>query len=261
MKIQEIIQIIEAYAPRELQADFDNSGLICGDVEQEVTSILLCIDVTEDVVREAIQKGHNLIISHHPLIFKGLKQITPSTYVERSIILAVKNEIAIYAAHTNMDVIAQGVSGRMADKLCLTDQEILQQEGETPYPYGYGIIGTLDSPVDPIFFLQHVKETFHCKGIRYTNPSKRQIQRVAVCGGAGASFLPTAILKKADLYITGDLKYHDFFLTENRIILADIGHYESEQFTKDIFYELVTKKMPKFAVQFYDINTNPINYL
>lgn len=261
MKIQEIIQIIEAYAPRELQADFDNSGLICGNVEQEVSSILLCIDVTEDVVREAVQKGHNLIISHHPLIFKGLKQITPSTYVERSIILAVKNEIAIYAAHTNMDVVARGVSGRMADKLSLKNQEILQPEGETPYPHGYGIIGTLDTPVAPLSFLQHVKETFHCKTIRYTTPPDQQVQRVAVCGGAGASFLQKAIQKRADIYITGDFKYHDFFLTENRIILADIGHYESEQFTKDIFYELVTKKMPKFAVQFSDINTNPINYL
>ena len=261
MYIKEIISLIEAYAPLKLQASFDNSGLLCGDSERELTSILLCIDVTEEVVKEAIDKGHNLIISHHPLIFSGLKHITPTTYVERCVIDAIKHDITIYAAHTNMDVVANGVSGRMADKLDLHHRQILQPEGDPVDGNGFGIIGELQQPVESMAFLQQVKEIFRCDRLRYTTPHTPFIQRVAVCGGAGASFFKQALAGQSDIYISGDFKYHDFFLTENRIMIADIGHYESEQFTKEIFYEILTKKISKFAVQFSEINTNPIKYL
>ena len=261
MYIKEIISLIEAYAPLKLQASFDNSGLLCGDSERELTSILLCIDVTEEVVKEAIDKGHNLIISHHPLIFSGLKHITPTTYVERCVIDAIKHDITIYAAHTNMDVVANRVSGRMADKLDLHHRQILQPEGDPVDGNGFGIIGELQQPVESMAFLQQVKEIFRCDRLRYTTPHTSSIQRVAVCGGAGASFFKQALAGQADIYISGDFKYHDFFLTENRIMIADIGHYESEQFTKEIFYEILTKKISKFAVQFSEINTNPIKYL
>lgn len=261
MYIKEIISLIEDYAPLKLQASFDNSGLLCGDPERELTSILLCIDVTEEVIKEAIDKGHNLIISHHPLIFGGLKHITPATYVERCVIHAIKHDITIYAAHTNMDVVANGVSGRMADKLNLQHRQILQPEGDPMAGNGFGIIGELQQPVESITFLQQVKEIFRCDRLRYTTPHTSSIQRVAVCGGAGASFFKQALAGQADIYISGDFKYHDFFLTENRIMIADIGHYESEQFTKEIFYEILTKKISKFAVQFSEINTNPIKYL
>ena len=261
MYIKEIISLIEDYAPLKLQASFDNSGLLCGDPERELTSILLCIDVTEEVVKEAIDKGHNLIISHHPLIFSGLKHITPATYVERCVIDAIKHDITIYAAHTNMDVVANGVSGRMADKLDLYHRQILQPEGDPMDGNGFGIIGELQQPVESMAFLQQVKEIFRCDRLRYTTPHTPFIQRVAVCGGAGASFFKQALAGQADIYISGDFKYHDFFLTENRIMIADIGHYESEQFTKEIFYEILTKKISKFAVQFSEINTNPIKYL
>ena len=261
MYIKEIISLIEDYAPLKLQASFDNSGLLCGDPERELTSILLCIDVTEEVVKEAIDKGHNLIISHHPLIFSGLKHITPATYVERCVIDAIKHDITIYAAHTNMDVVANGVSGRMADKLDLYHRQILQPEGDPVDGNGFGIIGELQQPVESMAFLQQVKEIFRCDRLRYTTPHTSSIQRVAVCGGAGASFFKQALAGQADIYISGDFKYHDFFLTENRIMIADIGHYESEQFTKEIFYEILTKKISKFAVQFSEINTNPIKYL
>ena len=261
MYIKEIISLIEDYAPLKLQASFDNSGLLCGDPERELTSILLCIDVTEEVVKEAIDKGHNLIISHHPLIFSGLKHITPATYVERCVIDAIKHDITIYAAHTNMDVVANGVSGRMADKLDLYHRQVLQPEGDPMAGNGFGIIGKLQQPVESITFLQQVKEIFRCDRLRYTAPHTPSIQRVAVCGGAGASFFKQALTGRADIYISGDFKYHDFFLTENRIMIADIGHYESEQFTKEIFYEILTKKISKFAVQFSEINTNPIKYL
>ena len=261
MYIKEIISLIEDYAPLKLQASFDNSGLLCGNPERELTSILLCIDVTEEVIKEAIDKGHNLIISHHPLIFSGLKHITPATYVERCVIDAIKHDITIYAAHTNMDVVSNGVSGRMADKLDLYHRQILQPEGDPMDGNGFGIIGELQQPVESMAFLQQVKEIFRCDRLRYTTPHTPFIQRVAVCGGAGASFFKQALAGQADIYISGDFKYHDFFLTENRIMIADIGHYESEQFTKEIFYEILTKKISKFAVQFSEINTNPIKYL
>jgi len=261
MRIKEIISFIEEYAPLKLQASFDNSGLLCGDPEQELTSILLCIDITEEVIHEAVTQGHNLIISHHPLIFGGLKHITPATYVERCVIHAIKHNIAIYASHTNMDIVANGVSGRMADKLNLTNRQILQPEGDPLAGNGFGIIGELQHPADSMTFLQQVKKIFQCDRLRYTTPHRTSIQRVAVCGGAGASFFNQAVAKHADVYISGDFKYHDFFLAENRIFIADIGHYESEQFTKEIFYEILTKKISKFAVQFSEINTNPIKYL
>ena len=261
MYIKEIISLIEDYAPLKFQASFDNSGLLCGNPERELTSILLCIDVTEEVIKEAIDKGHNLIISHHPLIFSGLKHITPATYVERCVIDAIKHDITIYAAHTNMDVVSNGVSGRMADKLDLYHRQILQPEGDPMDGNGFGIIGELQQPVESMAFLQQVKEIFRCDRLRYTTPHTPFMQRVAVCGGAGASFFKQALAGQADIYISGDFKYHDFFLTENRIMIADIGHYESEQFTKEIFYEILTKKISKFAVQFSEINTNPIKYL
>ena len=261
MYIKEIISLIEEYAPLKFQASFDNSGLLCGNPERELTSILLCIDVTEEVIKEAIDKGHNLIISHHPLIFSGLKHITPATYVERCVIDAIKHDITIYAAHTNMDVVANGVSGRMADKLDLYHRQILQPEGDPMDGNGFGIIGELQQPVESMAFLQQVKEIFRCDRLRYTTPHTPFMQRVAVCGGAGASFFKQALAGQADIYISGDFKYHDFFLTENRIMIADIGHYESEQFTKEIFYEILTKKISKFVVQFSEINTNPIKYL
>ena len=261
MYIKEIISLIEDYAPLKFQASFDNSGLLCGNPERELTSILLCIDVTEEVIKEAIDKGHNLIISHHPLIFSGLKHITPATYVERCVIDAIKHDITIYAAHTNMDVVSNGVSGRMADKLDLYHRQILQPEGDPMDGNGFGIIGELQQPVESMAFLQQVKEIFRCDRLRYTTPHTPFIQRVAVCGGAGASFFKQTLARQADIYISGDFKYHDFFLTENRIMIADIGHYESEQFTKEIFYEILTKKISKFAVQFSEINTNPIKYL
>ncbi|MDR2413770.1 MAG: Nif3-like dinuclear metal center hexameric protein [Odoribacteraceae bacterium] len=261
MRIQEIIDIIESFAPLHLQADFDNSGLTCGDACRELTSALLCLDVTEEVVNEAIELGANLIISHHPLLFRGIKQVTPATGVERALILAIKRDIALYAAHTNLDVVERGVSGRVADKLHLSRREILHHEGDLHSPHGYGIVGELETPVESRDFLKRVKEIFHCPVLRHTAIHTPFIRRVAVCGGAGASFISAAIARKADIYLSGDFKYHDFFLAENHLIIADIGHHESEQFTKDIFYELLTEKIPTFAIRISGINTNPINYL
>ena len=260
MTIQEVINIIEEFAPLHLQAGFDNSGITCGDTRREVTAVLLCVDVTEEVVSEAIGWGVNLVISHHPLLFRGLKQVTPATRVERALVLAIKHDIVLYAAHTNMDVVARGVSGRMADKLHLIHREILHPEGPG-MTHGYGIVGELEQPVASLTFLSRVREIFHCPVLRHTAFHVPFIRRVALCGGSGASFIDAAISREADVYLSGDFKYHDFFLAENRVIIADIGHHESEQFTKDIFHELLTEKSTNFVVRFSGVNTNPINYL
>ncbi len=362
-KVKDIISLIEEVAPLSLQEDYDNAGLVCGSPESTVTSILLTTDVTEEVIDEAIAEGHNLILSHHPLIFRGLKNLLPDTYVKRCLLKAIRHNLNLYSAHTNLDAVAEGVSGRMADKLELKNRKILQpagklfslafytpaaavekvrsaifhcgaghignyshcsfnsqgegtfmaQPGAHPYigkighlhteneikteitvpdyllsqsiqaliaahPYeepvwnvlplnnvnpvtGFGIIGELQEPTDPLVFLQKIKQIFGANAIRHTAICLPEIRKVAVCGGAGAFLTRTAIAQKADIFITGDFKYHDFFNAENKLIIADIGHYESEQFTKEIFYELVTKKIPNFAIQFSKVNTNPVCYL
>lgn len=273
-KVKEITTIIEESAPLFLQEDYDNSGLVCGDPESEVTSILLTIDVTEKVIDEAIAGGHNLILSHHPLVFSGLKNILPDTYVKRCLLKAVRHNLNLYSAHTNLDAAAAGVSDRMADKLELKNRKILQPAGkphilaksawnvspsdsENPAA-GFGIIGELQESADPLVFLHRLKQIFKAGVIRHTAICIPEIRRVAVCGGAGAFLTRTAIAQKADIFISGDFKYHDFFNAENRLVIADIGHYESEQFTKEIFYELVTKKLPNFAIQFSKVDTNPV---
>lgn len=261
MQVKDLTSVIEEYAPLRLQEDYDNAGLICGDPDDEISSVLITLDVTEAVVDEAIAEKHNLIIAHHPLFIKGFKKIVPDSYIQRCIIKAIRHGINIYAAHTNIDAVANGVSGRMADKLNLTNRRILSPNAPGSET-GFGIVGELSQPTETLEFLRSIKTAFNCKAIRHTDIRNiPQITKVAVCGGAGASLLASAITAHADIYITGDFKYHDFFNTEGKIVIADIGHYESEQYTKDIFYELVTKKISKFAVQFSKVNTNPILYI
>ncbi|MDE6878919.1 MAG: Nif3-like dinuclear metal center hexameric protein [Odoribacter sp.] len=259
MQVRDLTSVIENYAPLSLQESYDNAGLICGSLDNEVSSVLLCTDVTEAVIDEAIAGNFNLIISHHPLSIQPLKNLLPDNWIKRCLIRAIKNDLNIYAAHTNMDAVLKGVSGKIADKLELTEREILEKNADLHT--GFGLVGELPQAVAAREFLEKVKSIFHCGVIRHTALCKPQVKRIAVCGGSGAFLIRQAISAGADLYITGDVKYHDFFNTENRLILADIGHYESEQYTKEIFYELVTKKISKFAVQFSKVNTNPINYL
>lgn len=361
--VNDITVLLEQFAPLSLQESYDNAGLICGDPQAEVTSVLLTIDITEEVIDEAIAGGHNLIISHHPLIFQGIKNLLPNHYVKRCLIKAIQHQLNIYSAHTNMDSVASGVSGRMADKLGLLHQKILHPQGKlynlsfyTPaadaakvraaildkgaghlgnyshcsfnvagegtfqahngahpyvgeigkihtekevkteitvpkhllnqsiqalldvHPYeepvwniteldnanpvtGFGIIGELPHSADSQAFLYQVKETFHCVSLRHTAICKKEIRKVAVCGGSGSFLTQDAIAQHADLFISADYKYHNFFDAENKIIIADIGHFESEQFTKEIFYELVTKKISNFAIQFSKATTNPVFYL
>lgn len=362
--IRDIIQAIEEFAPIALQESYDNCGLQIGTPEVMASGALLSIDVTEEVVEEAINKKANLIIAHHPLLFNGVKSITGATYIERIIIKAIQNNIAIYASHTCLDNAPEGVSQRMASKIGLINTSVLAPisnkllklriyaptdyakkirttlfsagigsigkydncsfnfegqgtfragEGCTPFrgekyllhteketcieiilpaylkqkaittlrqvhPYeepafdiipvqnqwenvGSGIIGELPSDMDEITFLQHVKKRFCLSTLKYTSLQNKPIKKVALCGGAGAFLIKQAIDKNADIFITGEIKYHDYFNYESQILLAEIGHYESEQYTKEIFYDIITKKFPTFATHYSKVETNPIKYL
>ncbi len=363
MKVIQIINILESFAPTALQENFDNCGLITGSPDMEATGAILCIDITENIVDEAIKSGHNIIIAHHPLIFKGIKKINGTNYIERCIQKAIKNDIALYAAHTNFDIVNQGVSWKMAEKLNLNNIGVLvpktdvlykvvtfvphkylkhikiaaseagaghignydfcsySSEGEgsfraleganpfvgeafevhteqesrvewiapvymvdnvvraikTAHPYeepaidiyplknkwenyGLGVVGELQMPTDEREFLQKIKEIFGTKAIKHSPLLNKKIVRVALCGGSGADFISHAKRSGADIYITGDVGYHKFFEAENQIVIADIGHFESEQYTKEIFYNQITKKIPNFAIRFSETEKNIVSY-
>lgn len=258
MKIKEIVSALERFAPLPLQDGFDNAGLQIGLTEAEATGALLCLDVTEAVVDEAIALGYNLVIAHHPLIFRGCKSITGSDYVERCIIKAIKNDIVVYAAHTNLDNAPGGVNFKIAEKIGLKHVRVLEaKEGEA----GAGVIGELDKPETETEFLKRIKKTFEVECLRHNKLTGREIQTVALCGGAGAFLMPLAIRQRADVFITGEIKYHDYFGHEGDLLLAEIGHYESEQYTKEIFYTIIRDLFPYFEVQMTKINTNPIKYM
>lgn len=364
MTIGEIIHYLEHFAPPALQESYDNSGLLTGEKSETAKGVLVSLDMTEEVIDEAIATGCNLIVAHHPIIFNGLKKLTGSNYIERTIIKAIRNHIALYAIHTNLDNVHGGVNKMIADKLGLTDCRILQpkkhllrklvtyaphenagdiryalfeagaghighydhcsyntegygtfrgdettqphkgmrgedhEEPETrievvfpafaeavilralrkAHPYeeiafdvlpmenawkevGSGMVGLLPQPLSEEAFLNLLRDTFEAKGIRFTRKTGRNISRVAVCGGAGSFLLRDAIMAKADAFVTADFKYHQFFDADGHLLLADIGHYESEQFTKDLIVGLLTKKFANFAVHLSKVNTNPVNYL
>jgi len=262
MLIKNIINQIEEFAPLSLQESYDNAGLIIGNPAGDVVAALVTLDVTETVIEEAIRKNCQLIIAHHPLIFSGIKQLTDSNEVQRCVVKAIKNDIAIYAAHTNLDNVINGVSGRMAEKLGLQNIEVLQVTGliNLQNRVGAGVTGNLPEPISEIEFLQKLKNVFGTSCIKHTLLRNKPVSKVALCGGSGSSFLKDAINAQADVYVSADFKYHDFFNAENRILIADIGHYESEVFTKEIFYDIITEKFPTFAVRISETNTNPINY-
>ena len=364
MKIKEIVSALERFAPLPLQDGFDNAGLQIGLTDAEATGALLCLDVTEAVLDEAIALGYNLVISHHPLIFKGYKSITGKDYVERCILKAIKNDIVIYSAHTNLDNAPEGVNFKIAEKIGLKNVRVLEAkenallklvtfvpatraeevrtalasagcgcignydscsynvEGEgmfralesaNPYcgkigelhveketrietilptyrkaevikallaahPYeepafdlyplqnswqqaGAGVIGELETPETELEFLKRIKKTFEVGCLKHNRLTGREIQTVALCGGAGAFLMPLAIRNRADVFITGEIKYHDYFGHDTDILLAEIGHYESEQYTKEIFYTIIRDLFPNVEVKQSKINTNPIKYM
>ena len=261
MKIKEIVSALERFAPLPLQDGFDNAGLQIGLTEAEATGALLCLDVTEAVVDEAIALGYNLIVSHHPLIFKGLKSITGKDYVERCIMKAIQNNITIYSAHTNLDNAQEGVNYKIAEKIGLKDVQVLDPKMQGEVVAGAGVVGELPEPETETDFLKRIKRLFEVGCVKHNRLNGRLIQKVALCGGSGAFLLPKAVEVGADVFITGEVKYHDYFYYENRILVAEIGHYESEQYTKEIFYSIIREMFPELEVQTTRVNTNPIKYL
>jgi len=364
MKLKEIVSFFEEIAPFSLQESYDNSGIQIGSQESEVTGILISIDLTNEVLDEAIKNSCNLILSHHPLIFGGIKKLTGSNAIEAMIVKAIKNDINILSVHTNIDSVFNGVSSKICDKLGLINRKILDpakdrllklvyfvpldhaekvresiflagagqignyencsfssegkgsfKAGENANPYvgkinelhlekeirvetilpvnirgkvisallkshpyeevaydlyplenkletaGLGMVGEFEEEMEEHEFLNAVKTIFNTGCVRYTALRNKKVKKVAVCGGSGSFLLGKAIASGADAFISGDFKYHQFFDAEGKIIITDIGHYESEQFTKELFYELLTKKFPTFALLLSEVNTNPINYL
>ena len=277
MKIKEIIDALEIFAPLPLQDGFDNAGLQVGLTDVKATGALLCLDVTEDVVEEAINQGINLIISHHPLMFKGYKSITGKDYTERCIMNAIKNEITIYSMHTNLDNAPNGVNYKIAEKIGLKNVKVLDpkeymqqessnntEENSKPSEWlmaGSGAIGELEEPMTETEFLKHVKKTFEAGCVKHTKLTGRLISKVAICGGAGAFLMEKAVKEYADAFVTGEIKYHDYFYYEDKILATEIGHYESEQYTKDIIQDFLNRKFPSLRTEQTKINTNPIKYL
>ncbi len=261
--IKEVTNHLESIAPLNYQESYDNAGLITGDPTWEVSNVLCSLDCTEAVVEEAIQRGCNLVVAHHPIVFKGLKRLNGKNYVERTIIKAIKHDVAIYAIHTNLDnVLYKGVSSKIAEQLGLENISILAPKPEVgKIEIGAGVIGELPSAMGAEDFLQMLKQNMRAACVRHTQLLERPIKTVAVCGGSGSFLLPTAIARKADAYVTADFKYHEFFDADGHLVIADIGHYESEQFTIDLLHEIISEKFTIFAPLKTSVNTNPVQYL
>ena len=244
-RIKDVINVIEDFAPLSIQESWDNSGLCIGSPESEVSSVLLGLDCTEQLVDEAIACGADLIVTHHPLIFSGLKKISPDDPTGAAVIKAISNGISIYAAHTNADKVISGVSGAMAARLGLADVSVLDEDGDGT---GLGVVGNLPEPMGAEDMIALVKEKFALKMMRSSRPLGQKISRVAVCGGSGGSLIGAARRSGAQLYISGDISYHNFFTPEGFMIM-DIGHYESEIEIVDILFSLLRKNFPTFAVR------------
>jgi dinuclear metal center YbgI/SA1388 family protein len=261
IQIGDICNVLEAFAPLDLQESYDNSGLIIGSRADEATGVLICLDVTPEVLDEAISLGYNMILSHHPVIFNGLKKLVGANLTEQISIKAIRHHLNIYAGHTNVDVARGGVNDQMAKKLGLKQSTVfMPSRSENDQAYGLGIIGELEKPLSESEFLERVKTTFHCNRIRHSGLKGKTIQKVALCGGSGASLISQAIIQNADAYLTGEAKYNDFLDHADQLLFVDAGHYETEQFTKEIFLDLLSKKFPTFALRISTKETNPVQY-
>jgi len=259
--LQEIAQKLENLAPTQYQESYDNSGLLVGEPSKKIHKIITCLDATEAVVAEAKREGADLIVAHHPIVFKGLKRFNGTDYVERTVMQAIREDIAIYAIHTNLDNVAQGVNARIAQQLKLENPQILAPKLDDPErgQVGAGMYGKLPQPMKAQEFLAYVANCMAIENIRYTDFSG-EIETVALCGGAGSFLLPDALKVGAQAFITGDFKYHQFFDAEERLMIADIGHYESEKFTINLLQEFLQAQFPTLSVATTAENTNPVRY-
>ena len=260
MKIKDVLSALEQFAPLPLQESWDNAGLQIGLTEAEVSGALLCLDVTEKVVDEAEQKGCNLVVSHHPLLFRGLKQISNQTDVERTVWKAIQKGIAIVSMHTNMDNAKGGVNYRIAEKLGLQNVKFLAPAGSDAEA-GSGVVGEFAESQAADDFIIAVKKAFGVECAMCNELLRRPIKRVALCGGAGDFLLDEAVKNQADAFITGEMHYHQYFGYEQTIQICVIGHYQSEQYTAEIFDEIIKKECPGVKTFIAETNTNPILYI
>ena len=258
MILKEITNIIEQWAPLNWAEDFDNVGLLVGDSSSIVNKAIITIDTLENVIEEAIENNCDLIISFHPIIFDGLKKVNNKNYVKRVIAKAIKNNINIYSIHTNLDNHPEGVNFQISKYLELNKTKILIPKID--FDGGMGMIGELNKPISEKDFLNFIKNKMRVKMIKHSDFINKKIKKIAVLGGSGSFAIEDAIKAGADCFVTADLKYHDYFKAENKILLIDMGHYESEQYTKELILNFLRKKIPKFACIISKSNTNPVNY-
>ena len=261
MKIKEVLCALEQFAPLPLQESWDNAGLQVGLTETEVSGALLCLDVNEKILDEAIQKGCNLIVSHHPLLFRGLKTISDLTDVQRTVRKAIQQDVCVVSMHTNMDNAKGGVNFRIAQKLGLQDVQFFAAKQVNGLEAGSGTIAMLPEPLAADDFVLLVKRTFGVECAMCNELLRRPVRKVAICGGAGDFLLDEALKNGADAFITGEMHYHQYFGYEQRIQICVIGHYQSEQFTTEVFKEIIQQTCPEVKTVIATTNTNPILYL
>ena len=260
MKIKEVLSALEEFAPLPLQESWDNAGLQVGLTETEVSGALLCLDVNEKIVEEAVRKGCNLIVSHHPLLFRGLKTISDLTDVQRTVMRAIEQHVAVVSMHTNMDNARGGVNFKIAEKLGLANVDFLARKSVGSVECGSGVTGELPEPMAADDFVLAVKRTFGVECAMCNALLQRPIAKVAICGGAGDFLLDEAVSAGADAFITGEMHYHQYFGYEQKIQICVIGHYQSEQFTSEVFREIIQQKCPAVRTVIAETCTNPILY-
>ena len=260
MIIKQITDVIERFAPLEWQESYDNAGLIVGRSDDEVHKALLAVDVTEEVLDEAEAEGCDLVITHHPIVFRALKRFNSADPVERCVERAIRSRIALYACHTNLDSAPGGMSWRLAEMLGVGNLRVLQPS-ETGDGAGFGVVGELPEAVDTVEFMRIIQRRLEVSVVRYSDIATSGVRRVAVCTGAGGSLLGEALRAGAELYLTADLKYNDFMAPSGRLTVADIGHFESEYCAIEILFEIFSKNLRTFAVHKSRCSCNPVNYL
>ena len=261
MKIRQVLEALEQFAPLPLQESWDNAGLQIGLTEAEVSGALLCLDVTERVVDEAVRKGCNLVVSHHPLLFRGLKQVSDATDVQRTVRKAIKNDVCVISMHTNLDNAQDGVNWKIAEKLGLHGVEFFATKTVGNLAGGSGVVGSLDEPMTAERFVAHVKQTFRAGCVMCNELLQRPVRKVAVCGGAGDFLVDEAVALGADAFITGEMHYHQYFGHEQQLQICVVGHYESEQYTSEIFQEVLARECPGVRTLIAETCTNPITYI
>ena len=261
VKIKEVLNALEQFAPLPLQESWDNAGLQVGLTEAEVSGALLCLDVTERIVDEAVQKGCNLVVSHHPLLFRGLKTISDLTDVQRTVMKAIQAGVCVVSMHTNMDNAQGGVNFKIAEKLGLRDVRFFADKRVGDIACGSGVVGELSAPMASRDFVQLVKRTFGVECALCNELLQRPVSRVAICGGAGDFLLDDAISQEADAFITGEMHYHQYFGHEQQLQICVIGHYQSEQFTTEVFRDIIHAKCPGVTCYIAETCTNPIYYI